>query len=222
MLRRRSAGKFHTYYSKYEGSDTRIIGKSERKTASTSKLGVIFKNSGPTLEDALDDFESTSIFLFAFSKLAQKWADVQRRGADRFSQWARKGGNAAIDDITERIRDLLHLHAEQQSKLSEEISNYVQLLQVYKTLNLNPRANKKFASNLHFKGLADSYVDYSERTQDIFGCHREITELVPAIATEDVRYMKYEGAVISRDRVEQLRRSVFPHLFCYALKLQES
>ncbi|KAL6724374.1 hypothetical protein Aduo_019269 [Ancylostoma duodenale] len=60
------------------------------------------------------------------------------------------------------------------------------------------------------KGIADSYVDYSERAYNIFGCHREITELVPAIATEDVRYMKYEGAVISRDRVEQVRRSLEP------------
>ncbi|VDK58679.1 unnamed protein product, partial [Cylicostephanus goldi] len=60
------------------------------------------------------------------------------------------------------------------------------------------------------KGIADSYVDYTERAYNIFGCHREITELVPAIATEDVRYMKYEGAVISRDRVEQVRRSLEP------------
>ncbi|ETN71374.1 hypothetical protein NECAME_04670 [Necator americanus] len=264
MLRRRSAGVARSS----ECGNT----VEDRRTASTSKLRDIFKNGTSNLDEALDDFEIAT-------KLTQKNAAVQRRGADRFYQWARDGGNAAIDDIAGRIRDLMHLHADQQTILADEVANYVHHLrkmkeaeaevrEAEKYLNTLLEKEKRMEKELHrlqhpgffsrskpgdtmlirnqlrellqviqqrekaerqladtraecevvkmyrfrhgMKGIADSYVDYSERAYNIFGCHREITELVPAIATEDVRYMKYEGAVISRDRVEQVRRSLEP------------
>ncbi|CAJ0608828.1 unnamed protein product [Cylicocyclus nassatus] len=263
MLRRRSAGVPQAS----EGTTVE-----DRRTASTSKLRDIFKNAGSTLDEALDDFEIAT-------KLTQKNAAIQRRGADRFYQWAHDGGNAAIDDIAGRIRDLMHLHADQQTVLAEEVATYVHHLRKMKEAEVEVRdaekhlntlleKEKRMEKELHrlqhpgffsrskpgdtlvirhhlrellqiiqqrekaerqladtraecevvkmyrfrhgMKGIADSYVDYTERAYNIFGCHREITELVPAIATEDVRYMKYEGAVISRDRVEQVRRSLEP------------
>ncbi|KJH42276.1 hypothetical protein DICVIV_11738 [Dictyocaulus viviparus] len=262
MFRRRSTGVLRS-------TDARNTNHGDRQTASTSKLRELFKSGIANLDDALDDFEMTT-------KFTLKNAAIERRGADRFYHWARDGGNAAIDDIAGRIRDLLHLHADQQIILAEEVASYVQHLRKMKEaesevrnaerhLNTLLDKEKRLEKELHrlqhpgfftrskagdslvlrhhlreiiqqrekaerqladtraecevvkmyrfrygMKGIADSYVGYSERAYNIFGCHREITELVPAIASEDVRYMKYEGAVVSRDRVEQVRRSLDP------------
>ncbi|VDM52578.1 unnamed protein product [Angiostrongylus costaricensis] len=262
MFRRRSAAVL----GPAEGGNTH--GR-DRRSSITSKLSDIFKNGVANLDDALDDFETTT-------KLTEMNAAIQRRGADRFYRWAQCGGNEAIDDIAGRIRDLLHLHAEQQTVLAVEVANYVERLRMMKDAESevkqlenqvkallhkekrirkelrrlqNPgffsrskpgdslvihhqlqeaiqqrmkaerelddtRAESEVVKMYRFrhgmKGIADSYVSYSERSYNIFRCHREITELVPAIGTEDVRQVKYEGAAISRDRVEHLRRALDP------------
>ncbi|KAJ1366624.1 hypothetical protein KIN20_027318, partial [Parelaphostrongylus tenuis] len=108
MFRRRSAAVLHP-------ADCGNRDGEDRRSSSTSKLRDIFKNGASNLDEALDDFEITT-------KLTQKNAAIQRRGADRFYHWARNGGNAAIDDIAGRIRDLLHLHADQQTILAEEVA----------------------------------------------------------------------------------------------------
>ena len=67
--------------------------------------------------------------------------------------------------------------------------------------------------------MSDAYLNYTESTGNIFRCHRysfktvinykklrELTELVPAVATEDVHYLKYEGMGIARHKVDQVRR----------------
>ncbi|KAL6724373.1 hypothetical protein Aduo_019268 [Ancylostoma duodenale] len=119
MLRRRSAGVSRPP----DGGTT----TEDRRSASTSKLRDIFKHGASNLDEALDDFEIAT-------KLTQKNAVVQRRGADRFYQWARDGGNAAIDDIAGRIRDLMHLHADQQTILAEEVASYVHVRPAYSNI----------------------------------------------------------------------------------------
>ncbi|RCN52525.1 hypothetical protein ANCCAN_01223 [Ancylostoma caninum] len=133
MLRRRSAGVSRPP----DGGTT----TEDRRSASTSKLRDIFKHGASNLDEALDDFEIAT-------KLTQKNAVVQRRGADRFYQWARDGGNAAIDDIAGRIRDLMHLHADQQTILAEEVASYVHHLRKMKEAEAEVRDAEKHLNAL--------------------------------------------------------------------------
>ncbi|GMT11914.1 hypothetical protein PFISCL1PPCAC_3211 [Pristionchus fissidentatus] len=58
------------------------------------------------------------------------------------------------------------------------------------------------------QGIADSAIAYASATAAIFGCFREITEHVPAISTQDVMLMNYEGATTTQNCVSRLRRDL--------------
>ncbi|GMR56115.1 hypothetical protein PMAYCL1PPCAC_26310, partial [Pristionchus mayeri] len=55
------------------------------------------------------------------------------------------------------------------------------------------------------QGIADSAISHASTSSAIFGCFRELTEMVPAISTEDVTLMKYDGAAITHNCVARLR-----------------
>ncbi|KAF8383091.1 hypothetical protein PRIPAC_72233, partial [Pristionchus pacificus] len=58
------------------------------------------------------------------------------------------------------------------------------------------------------QGIADSVISYASATTAIFACFREITEMVPAISTQDVMTMNYDGASITQNCVSRLRRDI--------------
>ncbi|KAI6188293.1 hypothetical protein M3Y98_00339500 [Aphelenchoides besseyi] len=82
------------------------------------------------------------------------------------------------------------------------------------------RANMEVAKMFHFRrgwmarnehkrsvtstGVSDIHRNLSVNCRQIFGCQREITELVPPISTQDLYTMLYEDALRSRERVEEV------------------
>ncbi|GMR60042.1 hypothetical protein PMAYCL1PPCAC_30237 [Pristionchus mayeri] len=58
------------------------------------------------------------------------------------------------------------------------------------------------------QGIADSVISYASVSSAIFGCFRELTEMVPAISTQDVMTMNYDGAAITQNCVARLRRDI--------------
>ncbi|CAD6193680.1 unnamed protein product [Caenorhabditis auriculariae] len=126
----------------------------------------------------------------------RRLADVTEREKKLQAEMKKDPGSNS-DQIRKNLRQMLTT-AEEKERIERTLDSYRAENEVVKML--------RFRTGM--KRLAEAYVDNLSRTQDIFLCQREISELVPALATEDVRNVRYEGAYVSREKVDRVRRSL--------------
>ncbi|KAK6109490.1 hypothetical protein QQG55_36220 [Brugia pahangi] len=95
-----------------------------------------------------------------------------------------------------------------KQKLEEVKASRERSEQVLSDLRAEMEVVKMFRFRNGMQGIADAYQDFARSCQAIFSCQREIIEMVPAVSNQDVRHMIYRGSPVTRDRVENLRRSL--------------
>ncbi|CAD5224242.1 unnamed protein product [Bursaphelenchus okinawaensis] len=67
---------------------------------------------------------------------------------------------------------------------------------------------KMFLFRQGMMGLADSYRILNEHSRTIFNCHREITEMVPALTVNNINNLTYDGVPFTRERLNEVRRAL--------------
>uniref|UniRef100_A0A1I7VZ62 F-BAR domain-containing protein n=1 Tax=Loa loa TaxID=7209 RepID=A0A1I7VZ62_LOALO len=95
-----------------------------------------------------------------------------------------------------------------KQKLEEVKASREQAEHVLSDLHAEMEVVKMFRFRNGMQGIADAYLDFARSCKAIFSCQREIIEMVPAVSNQDVRHMIYRGSPVTRDRVENLRRSL--------------
>ncbi|PAV61309.1 hypothetical protein WR25_18167 [Diploscapter pachys] len=109
--------------------------------------------------------------------------------------WRRK--SATETEIRAQMREVLQL-ALKKEKTEKR----------YREMRAEEEVVKMYRFRHGMKGLTEAHMEYHEKAQNIYNCAREIVEFVPAIATEDVHNVRYEGGEKCRRRVEMTRRSL--------------
>ncbi|VDD96390.1 unnamed protein product [Enterobius vermicularis] len=201
---------------------SQIFGSNSERT-STSSLQSGLQDLGATSKLATKIAESQ----LRGADLLERWArdsqnaaidDVMHQTSQLFRMFSEKQLQFAKDydhflkqlhkiaDAEKLVHDAekkLQFLEDREKKLKREIQKAERVLNETRA---EMEVVKMFRFRHGMQGIADSYRAFGKNCQAIFDCHREITELVPAVANEDVRRMVYDGVPITRERVENLRR----------------
>uniref|UniRef100_A0AC35FYE4 Uncharacterized protein n=1 Tax=Panagrolaimus sp. PS1159 TaxID=55785 RepID=A0AC35FYE4_9BILA len=212
--------------------DLAIAGKYSAKTAEAQRRGAekLAKWAHSSRNSAIDDAMKHSNELFSF------FADKQTQFArdyDHFLQQFKK--IIETEKLVKERETEVKILVEKERKLRKEVykgngifggkrksSEILQLREQHERIIVElelaerrlteTRAEaeviKMFRVRHGMMGIADSYRNLATHCQAIFDCHREIIEMVPAVSTQDVYQMQYDGIPYTRERVESLRRSL--------------
>lgn len=117
--------------------------------------------------------------------------------------WNRKGGDLCV--MRQQLEKVIAEKTNAERELLETEAE-MEVIRMFYFRHGMFVSDYLFCINAFVKGIADSYRDIATGCKQIFDCHREITELVPAVSTQDVRRMQYDGADITRQRVDHVRQ----------------
>uniref|UniRef100_A0A914Z3Z5 Uncharacterized protein n=1 Tax=Panagrolaimus superbus TaxID=310955 RepID=A0A914Z3Z5_9BILA len=222
--------KINTLLSGLE--DLAIAGKYAAKTAETQRRGAekLARWAHSSRNTAIDDAMKHSHELFSF------FADKQTQFArdyDHFLQQFKK--IIETEKLVKERETEVKILVEKERKLQKEVykGNGIfggrrksgEILQLRDQLERiiidrelaerrlsETRAEaeviKMFRVRHGMMGIADAYRNLATHCQAIFDCHREILEMVPAVSTQNVYQMEYDGIPYTRERVDALRRSL--------------
>uniref|UniRef100_A0A915E713 Uncharacterized protein n=1 Tax=Ditylenchus dipsaci TaxID=166011 RepID=A0A915E713_9BILA len=97
-----------------------------------NKLSSLFKFGREEKREKLDDISGLVAGIDKLSvdcKSALKSAKATKKAAKSFAKWAEKGSNSAIDDVMQKVSQVMQLHADSQAQFAKDYELCLQKLQ---------------------------------------------------------------------------------------------
>jgi len=211
-------------------NDLALFSKYSTKMALAQRKGIdtLAKWAKDSRNSAIDDVMQNT------SQLIQMFTEKQLEFAQRYEYFIRRLGGIAETDLrlesyvanvkrleeeekklkrtTKRGPFFTSRSPEEKFYLEQKLAKVSAQREISQRQLDEARDEAEIVKMIHFReaiiGISDAYRNLATSSQAIFSCQREIAEFVPAVSTQDISKMMYDGKPFTRERVEEVRRSL--------------